>query len=175
MPPQFSQYTQWFSDEVLPHSEALRGYLKARFPGIGDHEDLLQESYVRLLQAKAHGPVACPRALLFVTARNIALNQIRKRRHEETQPSAAIEALMDQGEQVPRTIENAEAHRILLDAIAALPPRCRQIITLRKVYGLPLKEVAARLGLSTATIETQSAIGLRKCTEYLKRHGLSYP
>ncbi len=59
----------------------------------------------------------------------------------------------------------------MIEAIQSLPERCRQIITLRKIYGLSQNEVAARLGISVHTVEVQGGIGLRKCIEFFRRHG----
>jgi RNA polymerase sigma-70 factor (ECF subfamily) len=50
-----------------------------------------------------------------------------------------------------------------------LPTRCRQIITLRKIYGLSQKEVAAQLGIAEHTVEAQGTIGLRKLGEFFER------
>jgi RNA polymerase sigma-70 factor (ECF subfamily) len=58
---------------------------------------------------------------------------------------------------------------MLTQAIQSLPTRCRQVLTLRKIYGLPQKEVAAQLGISENTVEAQGVIGLRKLTEYFER------
>ena len=52
-------------------------------------------------------------------------------------------------------------------AIEALPDRCRQVLTLRKVFGLSQKEIAARLAISENTVETQIANGMRLCTQYV--------
>ena len=46
-------------------------------------------AYARLMEAHATGPIACPRALLFVTARNLALNHLRHQRIER--PEGAVE------------------------------------------------------------------------------------
>jgi RNA polymerase sigma factor (sigma-70 family) len=53
--------------------------------------------------------------------------------------------------------------------VAAGATRCRQILTLRKIYGLSQKEVAAELGISEHTVEAQGTIGLRKLAEYFER------
>ena len=37
MPP--SEQALWFAEEVQPHEPALRAYLQARFPTLGDHDD----------------------------------------------------------------------------------------------------------------------------------------
>jgi RNA polymerase sigma-70 factor (ECF subfamily) len=157
----------------LPHEPKLRAWLKARFPAVGDADDLVQEAYARLMQAHATGPIACPRALLFVTARNLALNQLRHQRIERPEGAAEIDALSvaDEREGAPEALAQAEDFQVLIRAIQALPERCRQIVTLRKIYGLSQKEVAERLGISEHTVEAQGGIGLRKCIEYFRRHG----
>ena len=55
-------------------------------------------------------------------------------------------------------------------AIQSLPDRCRQVFTLRKVYGLSQKEVARELGISEKTVSAQIAIGMRKCTSFVARY-----
>lgn len=144
-----------------------------RFPTVSDADDLVQEAYARLMQAHATGPIACPRALLFVTARNLALNHLRHQRIERPEGAAELDALSvaDEREGAPEALAQAEDFQLLIRAIQALPDRCRQIVTLRKIYGLTQKEVAQRLGISEHTVEAQGGIGLRKCIEYFRRHG----
>jgi RNA polymerase sigma-70 factor (ECF subfamily) len=49
MPP--IDQAQWFSEQVQPHEPALRAYLSKRFPALPDHDDLVQETYIRTLRA----------------------------------------------------------------------------------------------------------------------------
>ena len=173
MPPPDSNSSRWFVEEILPHEPKLRSWLRARFPAVPDVDDVVQEAYARLMQAYATGPIACPRAFLFVTARNIALNQLRHQRIERPEGATEIDALAvaDERAGAPEALARAEDFQILVRAIQALPERCRQIVTLRKIYGLSQKEVALRLGISENTVETQGGIGLRKCVEYFRRQG----
>jgi RNA polymerase sigma-70 factor (ECF subfamily) len=175
LPAPYPDQSRWFAEEVLPHEPKLRAWLKTRFPAVSDADDLVQETYARLMQAHATGPIACPRALLFVTARNLALNQLRHQRIERPEGAAEIDALSvaDEREGAPEALAQAEDFQVLIRAIQALPDRCRQIVTLRKIYGLSQKEVAERLGISEHTVEAQGGIGLRKCIEYFRRHGYS--
>ncbi len=158
---------------MLPHEAALRAWLRARFPVVTDADDLVQETYARLMQAHATGPIACPRAFLFVTARNLALNHLRHQRIERPEGAAEIDALSVADERVgiPEALAHAEDFQILIRAIESLPERCRQVVTLRKIYGLSQKEAAERLGISEHTVEAQGSIGLQKCIEYFRSHG----
>ncbi len=173
MSSQNSDSARWFAEEVLPHEPALRTWLRGRFLAVTDVDDLVQEAYARLMRAHATGPVACPRAFLFLTVRNLALNHLRHQRIERPEGAAEIDALSVADERVgaPEALAQAEDFQVLIRAIQALPERCRQIVTLRKIYGLSQKEVAEQLGLSEHTVEAQGGIGLRKCIEYFRRHG----
>lgn len=50
MPPPDSELFRWFAVEVQPHEAALRSWLAGRFPGLKDADDVVQESYARLLR-----------------------------------------------------------------------------------------------------------------------------
>ncbi len=165
---------RWFAEHVQPHEAALRAWLRARYPAIDDVDDLVQESLARVARARATIRAGGAKAFLFTTARNLALDQLRRRAVVSIEPLAEIETLSVYDE-APSAAEAAARHQeleILTLAIQSLPDRCRQVLTLRKIYGLPQKEIAAQLGISEHTVEAQVGIGVRRCAEFLARHGL---
>src|SRR4029078_1909724 len=51
--------------------------------------------------------------------------------------------------------------RLLQVALDSLPPRCRQVVVMRKVEGLSQKDVAKAMGITVETVENQVAKGMR--------------
>jgi RNA polymerase sigma-70 factor (ECF subfamily) len=168
-----SDPTQWFTAELAPHEPALRAYLHG-IAAPSDIDDLVQETYARLLRARERGPVAHPRGLLFATARNAARDLFRRRAAANTIPIAEMDGtrVFDAAPNAAETASRRQETDLLAAAIAELPPRCREILVLRKFENLSHREIAGRLGISVHTVEAQLTKALHRCEEFFARHGL---
>jgi len=176
MPPLDPDSHDWFTEHLQPHEGMLRAWLRSRFGDESDVDDIVQEALIRVLKAKEKTEIASPKAFLFATARNLALGGIRKKIYRSEQNLADYNEIdiLDEDENIAATVSRSEELELLTKAIQSLPTRCRQIITLRKIYGLPQKDIARELGISVNTVETQGTIGMRKLGEYfekIERHG----
>jgi RNA polymerase sigma factor (sigma-70 family) len=160
---------QWFVEAVQPHETALRRWLHVRFPRM-DADDLVQESFLRILRAQASQPVEHPKAFLFTIARNLALNQIRHDRHEHREALREIDpsAVLDETPGIPEALVRRQEHELLIQALQQLPDRARQVFTLRRVYGLSIKEICARLGIAEKTAEAHISLAIRRCTDFVQ-------
>jgi RNA polymerase sigma-70 factor (ECF subfamily) len=173
MPPPDSELGQWFAAHVQPHEAMLRAWLHRRFESQVDLDDIVQETYVRVLRAREGGPLASPKAFLFATARNLALDRLRRHDVSRTDLLGEIDSLhvLDERDGIPETLARNQELALLTEAIQSLPTRCRQILTLRKLYGLSHREIAQKLGLSESTVSNQITIGIEKCTDFFAEHG----
>ncbi len=167
-----SDVSRWFDEHVRPHEPMLRAWLAARFPREAEIDDIVQEAFARLVRAHGSVTIGSPKAFLFATARNVVLARLRQRRGAPALSElggATAEEVRDEAADVPHAVARAQELELLTAAIHALPERCRQVLTLRKLYGLSQKEVAAQLGIAEHTVEAQGTIGLRKLAEYFAR------
>lgn len=172
--PPAQNLSRWFTEEVQPHESSLRSYLHSVFPSAYDIDDLVQESYVRLIRARQAGRVSYVKAFLFTAARNVALDFFRRRKVVSIDPAADLVeliALEDSPDAAEATCKQQELE-LLSAAIRTLPERCRQVLTLRQRHGLSHKEIAAELRISEHTVKAQLAKGMRRCAEYLEERGL---
>jgi len=167
-----SEQAHWFAEKLQPHEPLLRAWLHRSFPSVGDPDDIVQEAYLRVLQARSNGEVRAPKAFLFATAGNLVRNHLRHRRYEAPGASEEISpsTVLDEGAAIPEALARAEEIELLTKAIQSLPERCRRVFTLRRIYRLSQKEVAGQLGIAEHTVEAQTTIALRKCIEFFRRH-----
>jgi RNA polymerase sigma-70 factor (ECF subfamily) len=170
-----TDHSRWFTDEVQPHESALRAYLRGRFPGLPDVDDLIQETYARLLRAKVAGKLQEVRPYLFATARNAAIDLARHKQVAATDSLGNIEQLSvveDRPDAAEATAQGQEIE-ILHEAIAALPPRCREILTLRRFHGLSHQAIAQQLHISANTVDAQLCLAVFRCRQFLLLRGVS--
>jgi RNA polymerase sigma-70 factor (ECF subfamily) len=170
--------TRWFLDEVQPHESALKSWLRSRFPWLLEVDDIAQEAAVRLWR-RHRSPVGAPiksaKAALFAIARNAAIDVARHQAVVRMQAVTESEHLsvLDERADVAAIVDARQELEFFAEALRNLPARCRQVVTLTKVYGLTEREVAGRLGVSENTVRTQVVRGMERCTNYLRARGVS--
>lgn len=168
-----AEQDQWFAEEVQPYESQLRSYLINKFPTLEDVDDVIQESYARLLKTRLSRQVNQPKALLFTIARNIVYDLFRRKKVLQFDSLAQFSDLsvLDDKATVAEIISLRDEINLLTQAVESLPKRCRHVMTLRMVYGLRNKEIAKDLGISPHTVKAHLAKGMRRTAEYLARYG----
>ena len=171
MPPADPATSRWFADHVQPHEAMLRAWLAQGFGPRLAVDDVVQEAFLRVLRAREAGELHAPKAFLFAIARNLALDQLR--RHAVSRTDSLVEAdfsnVLDDYASIPETVAREQERALLTEAIQSLPERCRQVMTLRMVYGLTQRVIGGKLGISDRTVAAQLAIGTKKCTDFMLR------
>jgi RNA polymerase sigma factor (sigma-70 family) len=164
----------WFTESVRPHEPALRAFLLRRFSSLPDHDDLVQETYVRLLRVSDPQRLVHARAFLFTIARNVAIDHVRHTRRTPVDPidDTAENALLETEPTAADRLDHAEDHDAMLAALEALPARCREVMLLRYVDGFTAQEIADHLGLASATVRVHLMKGVRDCAQFFRAHGL---
>ncbi|MBX3750026.1 MAG: RNA polymerase sigma factor [Opitutaceae bacterium] len=164
-PPPVRDFAGLYNATVTP----LRRYLARMLGDAAEAQDIAHDAYLRVYRATASQPADKPAALLYTTARRLAINRLKRRR---ISPFVAEPADADAASSAPSVPQEVIARQELQDlerAIAALPPGCRAVLLLRKVELLSHAEIAARLGIAISTVEKQHARALRLLRAELSR------
>lgn len=160
----------WFCAEVLPLERALTRFIGRNWRNPADVADLRQEVYARVIEGVARSGIPLQaKPYVFTTARNHLINCARRGQVislesvvELTGANVAIDALTPD-----RVVSAREELARLSTALDRLPPRCREIVVLRKIEGLTQKQVAARLGIAVGTVEQQMVHGMRAVVDFM--------
>jgi len=153
----------WVGREILPHEADLRAWLRRSLVSDGEVEDVVQEAYCRLLSLQNTGHIASPRAYFFTAARAVVIDHLRRSRVVRIETATEIESLnvvLDEPSPERVTAGRRELERVRR-LIAALPDRCRRVFEMRKIEGLPQREIARQLGVTETIVENDVVKGQR--------------
>lgn len=163
------QLAAWFAREILPHEAALLRYLRRLWPVRDEIPDLMQDIYVKCYEGAADHQPGFAKSYLFTVARHHIVDKVRRNRIvfiDAVSDPNALNVLVDEISP-ERRVNSHQELKALVQAFGVLPPRCREIVWLRKVAEIPQSEVARRLGLSVRTVEVQVQRGMRTLAKVL--------
>lgn len=140
----------------------------ARIVPQDDVEDIVQETYLRLRRAVVSQEIRHPRSYLYQTARNLALDSLKKGGSTRAvEWCDHVEYMATQGDTTVDTVESRESFARFYGAVQSLPKRAQQAFVLKKVYGYSQREIAARLEIAESTVEKHVALAMRRCTDHM--------
>jgi RNA polymerase sigma factor (sigma-70 family) len=165
--PAQSEFARLYRATLAP----LRRYLTRFLGDANEAQDIAHDAYLRVYPKDGKAPPENPQAFLYTTARNLAINRLKRRKIapfnlQEAHVDAAPSPLPGVVQQVMARQEFGQ----LEAAIAALPPGCRAVLMLRKVELLSHQEISERLGIAISTVEKQHARALRLLRVALTAH-----
>jgi RNA polymerase sigma-70 factor (ECF subfamily) len=140
----------------------LRRYLHRMLGNSAEAQDVAHDAYVRIYPTVTENKAERPEALLYTTARRLAINRLRRRSIAPFAGEAANEETAASAQPgVAQQVMARQELSALEKAIAELPPGCRAVLLLRKVELLSHREIGERLGIAVSTVEKQHARALR--------------
>ncbi len=164
----------WFIQEILPYEAALTRYLAQKRSRAHDVEDLRNDIYIRVLESASAVRPTVPRAFLFATARNLLIDRTRHDRVvkiDQLEGLAVTNVLVDDISTEQQASGRQQLQR-LAHLFDRLPRRCREVLWMRKIEGLPQKAVAVRLGLAEATVEKHLYRAVKTLSEALNGNAI---
>ena len=151
--------------------DSLGHYVRSMVPS-KDVEDVVQETFLKFCKANADQEIRSPKSFMFKTAKNLALDYVKRAEHRLTDSLSADAdhvGLSDLSTSQGLSDQLATQRELsaFSDALIRLPAKCRQAFILRKVYGYTHKEIASLMSISEKTVEKHISLGIRRTTEHL--------
>jgi RNA polymerase sigma-70 factor (ECF subfamily) len=132
-----------------------------------DAREVVQKVFLGLWEKREELDLSSSlKSYLFTSVHNRSLNIIRDKRKFQSTGIPDEEGTFD----VSLQIEAIELEEKIMDAIALLPEKCREVFELSRFEGLKYSEIADRLGISVKTVENQISKALKILREKLLRY-----
>jgi RNA polymerase sigma-70 factor (ECF subfamily) len=159
----------WFCREVLPLERALTNFIQRNWRVASDVKDLRQDIYERALAGARTELPSHTRRYLFTVARNHLINGAKRAQVVSIELVADMSALEleEHDFEAERHLSARDELRRAQVGLDQLPPRCREVVWLRKVEGLTTRETAERLGIGLDTVEKQITQGMRALVDFM--------
>ena len=142
----------------------LARFFRRRTRSAEDVADLVQDAFVRLVRRAAIETIENPAAYLHRIATNLLSD--RGQRRARTAPERHAASLDGLDVPVAPTqsdmLETAQLMRAYERAVAALPPRTRQVFLLHRVENRSYRLIADELGIGVRTVEWHMAEALMR-------------
>jgi RNA polymerase sigma factor (sigma-70 family) len=141
----------------------LRLWLRGMSLPDDEISDIIQDAYVLIARMDSVAHIRDGKSYFFQTAKSVFIQRIRRSRivpiGQLTELDAA--ALSDDAPGAERRLSARQELDRVRALIAGLPDKCRTIFEMRRIQGLPQKEIARRLGVSENVVEMQAVRGLK--------------
>ena len=151
-------YTQAFESFFRTHDRDLAAYLRRRTATDADAQEILQESFARIL---SYGfgdsrPPAVWKSLLYRIATNLAISHQRTNRAHNVSGQCAIDDEVELPSEVPsqeRQLAAEQELALIRTTIAGLSPKCRKVFLLSRVHQRTYPEIAQACDISVKMVE----------------------
>jgi RNA polymerase sigma factor (sigma-70 family) len=151
----------------LANRDKLVRFLAAR--GAGDAaEDVVQDLWLKV-SGRIDGPVGNPLAYLFRAADMLMIDRYRARRQAELREHAWAGAAPEEAPAADRAIAARQEAAEVAATLAELGPRKEAVFRRTRIDGMSQRQVAAELGVSLSTVESDLRSAARALTDLKER------
>ena len=132
-------------------------------------EDVVQEAFVKVIEAQRSRDIQAPKSYLYRTTRNLALHQLDKKDYKLTDTVGDLlpDVPLLQSSTLEDQFESSQKFELFCRAVRQLPVKCQRVYILRKVYGFSQKEIAQRMDISLKTVEAHLTKAIVRCSDYM--------
>jgi len=164
---------QTIAEAFVEHKSVLFSYFARKLLKPEDIEDLLHDTFMIAFKSEAKQPIKSPKGYLFVVARNLLSKKFARENRLMVKSIDEVDFDYIPAPDVPadQALHYKVEMEALIRCIEHLPDQCRRVFIYKKFHGMSQKQIAAKMKISTSTVERHITIALVKLRVLMKTEG----
>ena len=160
-------------DAFIEHRNVLFSYFAHKLLKPEDIEDLLHDTFMIAYKSETKTTIQSPKGYLFVVARNLLSKKLARENRLMMKSIDEVDFDYLQTPEAPadRAVHYKVQMETLIRCVELLPDQCRRVFVYKKLHGLSQKQIAAKMQISTSTVERHITIALVKLKALMKAEG----
>ena len=150
------------------HHAWLNLWLCRRLGNQQDAADLVQDTFIRLLQTPKHYKHYHPRALLTTIAKNLANSSWHRKKIEQAYYQVLKESQLHYAPSPEQEMMAIQTLSELYAVLSGLSQRQRQVFMLSQFDGLNYAAIAAKLEISVVTVKRDIKLVMLNCLMHIQ-------
>lgn len=165
---------QAFSDVIAAYQEQLYWQIRRLVLNHDDAADVLQNTLLKAWQAiDAFRGDSKLSTWLYTIAQRESLTFLQKAQAEREMTMDDPDGYVMDSQEADTYFDGDATQRLLLEAIASLPARQRQVFTLRYFDDMPYEEISSLLGVAVGSLKASNHFAAEKVAAYIRRREVS--
>ena len=160
------------ADLMNRHRQELLRFLLLKVNCSDTAQDLFQETFIRFSGYEQKDKIENPRAFIFRIAANLATDHLRSRSRQmlnNDDDGESIEQIEAPASEPEHAAISHQQMELLTQALAELPPKCRDVFIMLKLKHYSYAQVEQQLGISQTMILKYLTRALSHCRQRLDR------
>ena len=151
-----------FAEIYKRYAPGMRRFVAGLIKDRAKAEDIVQNIFMRLMTTRpAFENAVAFKNWLFVCARNEVISTLRSKWESQVEK---VELFPDK---VSDGIQPETSRSLLNSILAKMPQKRSEVFRMSKLEGLPVEEIAARMGISERTVQKHLEIASKEIRRHL--------
>lgn len=133
-------------------------------------EDIVQSAFARFQAKVCVDEIENPKAFLFKTAYNIAIDMVRHKKVQDDYVYSEGQTVLDNTHELgpEKIVESRQRLGIIAKALWRMPAKRRQLLLMNRCENLSYAEIARQIGISEAAVRKHVSKALQDCHKALQ-------
>lgn len=151
------------------YRQQLLGYISYKIEDKDDAEDLVQDTFVRLLECSKMLREDTIKSFIFTIAHNLVTDYLRRFYKKQEICSYIMESSSNHELSCDTVVVAEDLERQEKIRMKILPPQRKQIYYMNRFMDMTAEDISKRLNLSKRTVENHLFLGRKEIREYIKQ------